>query len=144
MTKNLILGPILAYLALFVFKFHLYYQLDIVPIYHLMQFKGKLMYQTCEKGKKPSFGPDFDLFLQVLSLLVVRHCSELSLYAFSWKTNKRNLIKWQKTQFWARFWPMWPKFGSPIFFSKIQFHQSLDVMISYHHVQYKKKVRIQS
>ena len=26
-----------------------------------MQFKGKLMYQTCEKGKKPSFGPDFDL-----------------------------------------------------------------------------------
>ena len=27
-----------------------------------MQIKGKLMNQTWENGKKPSFGPDFDTF----------------------------------------------------------------------------------
>ena len=56
--------------------------------------KGKqLMNQTWEKGKKPNFVPDFGLlgqisarnlfifFLQVLPLLVVRHCSKLLPYA---------------------------------------------------------------
>ena len=27
-----------------------------------MQFKGKLITQTWENGKKPDFGPDFNLF----------------------------------------------------------------------------------
>ena len=31
-----------------------------------------------------------------------------------------------------------------IFFSKTWLRQSLDVMVSYHHVQYKKKLMIQS
>ena len=30
------------------------------------------------------------------------------------------------------------------FFSKIWLHQSLDIMVSYHHVQYQKKLKIQS
>ena len=33
--------------------------LDIVVSYQCMQFQGKLMNQTWENGKKPSFGPDF-------------------------------------------------------------------------------------
>ena len=40
---------------------------------------------------------------------------------------------------------IWPKFRSPNFFlSKIWLHQSLDIMVSYHHVQYQKKLMIQS
>ena len=39
-----------------------------------------------------------------------------------------------------------PSFGSPIFFlfSKIWLHQSLDIMVSYNHLQYQKKLMIQS
>ena len=58
-------------------------------------------------AKKPSFGPDFDLFgpnlpppklfLRVLALLVVRHCSKLSSYTIQRKTNEPNFGKWQKT-----------------------------------------------
>ena len=36
--------------------------LDIVASYHCMQFQGKLLNQTSENGKKPSFGSDFDPF----------------------------------------------------------------------------------
>ena len=36
--------------------------LDIVASYHCMQFQGKLMKQTWENRKKPSFGTDFDPF----------------------------------------------------------------------------------
>ena len=62
-----------------------------------MQFQGKLMNQTRENGKKPSFGPDFG--------------------------------------------PPGPKSRHQFFFffSKIWLHQSLDIMVSYHHVQYQKK-----
>ena len=40
-------------------EFYLYYMLYIVTSYHYMQFRGKLMNQTWENGKKPSFGPNF-------------------------------------------------------------------------------------
>ena len=33
-------------------KFHLFWYLDIVPKYHPMQFKQKLMNQTWENGEK--------------------------------------------------------------------------------------------
>ena len=33
--------------------------LDIVANYHCVQFQGKLMNQTSENGKKPSFEPNF-------------------------------------------------------------------------------------
>ena len=35
---------------------------DIVINYHCMQFQGKLMKQTWENGKKPSFEPNFGPF----------------------------------------------------------------------------------
>ena len=42
-------------------EFYLYL-LDIVPSYHPMQFKGKLMNQTRENKEKLNFGSDFGLF----------------------------------------------------------------------------------
>ena len=36
--------------------------LYIILSYHSMQFKGKLMNQTLENGKKASFGANFDPF----------------------------------------------------------------------------------
>ena len=74
--------------------------LDIVASYHCMQFRGKLINQTCENSKKPSFGPDFD--------------------------------------------PFGPNFSHQNLFSKIWLCQSLDIMVSYHRVQYQKKLMIES
>ena len=62
---------------------------------------------------------DPKLFSWILLLLDVRHYCKLSLHAISRKTNEPNLRKWQKTQFWAQFWPLWPKFGSQNFFPYI-------------------------
>ena len=77
--------------------------LEFVESYHCMLFQGKLMNQTWENGKKPScglnFGPNLvpqNFFSLVLSLLDVRNCWKLSLYAISRKTNKPNLRKWEK------------------------------------------------
>ena len=58
------------------------------------------MNQTCENGKKSSFGPKFGR--------------------------------------------SGPNSGRQIFFSKIWLRQSLDIMVSYHYVQYQKKLMIQS
>ena len=49
-----------------------------------------------------------------------------------------------KNLVFGRFWLIRPKFGPSIFFSKIWVRQSLDIMVSYHHVQYQKKLKIQS
>ena len=46
----------------FFLRVYLYYYLDIVPSYHRMQFKGKLIKQTWENGKKANFEPDFGPF----------------------------------------------------------------------------------
>ena len=42
-------------------EFYLY-QLDIVPRYHPIQFKGKLMNQPWENGEKPNFEPPLAQF----------------------------------------------------------------------------------
>ena len=39
-----------------------FYFMDIVASYDCMLFQGKLMNQTWENGKKPSFGTDFGPF----------------------------------------------------------------------------------
>ena len=103
--KNLILDPILVCLtqirALFFAGFNSSstYYLDIVPSYHLMRFKERLMNQTCKNVNKPYFWPDFgpDLVAWLLPLLDVRNCCKLLLYAMLRKTNERNLRKWKKT-----------------------------------------------
>ena len=45
----------------------------------------------------------------VISLLDVRHCCKLSLYAISRKTDNPNLRKWQKPIFRPNFGPFGPK-----------------------------------
>ena len=128
--------------------------LYIVGSYYCMHFQGKLMNQTCENGKKPSFCSDFGhfgpnmgpqiFFSRILLLLDVRHCCKSSLYAISRKTNEQNLENGKKnlvlclisaylTQTWIT---------NFFFFSKIWICQSLDIMVSYHHVQYQKKLII--
>ena len=74
-----------------------------------MIFQGKLMNETWENSKKPSFRPGFrsfvlnlpppppQFFSWVLPLLNVRHYCKLSFYAISRKTNEPNLRKWQQT-----------------------------------------------
>ena len=42
------------------------------------------------------------------------------------------------------FWHLWPKFRFFIFFSKLWLRQLLDIMVSYHHVQYQENLMIQS
>ena len=66
--KNLVSGLILAPLAQiwaqknFFCRLYLHQILDIVASYHCMQFQEKLMNQTLENHKKPSFRPNFGHF----------------------------------------------------------------------------------
>ena len=62
MAKTLISGP------KFFFREFYFYQLDIVPSYHPMQFKGKLMDQTWENGEEPNFWPVLARLSQIWSL----------------------------------------------------------------------------
>ena len=118
-----------------------------------MQFKGKLTKKTWKSCKKPNsssilaslaqiWAPNF--FLWVLPLLDVRHCISLSSYSISRNTYDPNSRKWRKTSFWAWFRFIGPKFGPPFLFFENLFRQSLDIMVSYHHVKYQKKLMIQS
>ena len=101
--------------------------LVIIASYCCMQSQRKLMNKTWENGKNPSFGPDFDpfgpnlgskfFFWWILPLLNVRHCSKLSLYAISRKTNEPNLRKWQKNP--PSFWPDFGHFGPQKCFSLV-------------------------
>ena len=82
----------------------------------------------------PKFGPP-KFFSWVLPLLHVSHCRKLSSYAISKKTYDPNSRKWRKTLFWTR----WIQICAANFFSRIWLRQSLDIMVSYHHVEYQKK-----
>ena len=68
--------------------------LDIVANYHCVQFQGKLMNQTSENGKKPSFGPNFgpfgpnrgsNYFFFNMALSVTRYHGSLLSYTISKK-----------------------------------------------------------
>ena len=49
-------------------------------------------------------------------------------------------MKWRKTHFGHDLGPLGPKSGHQnFFFSKTLLHQSLDIMVNYHHVQYPEK-----
>ena len=112
------------------------------------------MNQTWENGKKPSFGNDFGTFGPNLSLQIffswilplqdMTNCFSLLLYAFSrklmsqtWK-NGKNLVLGPISAHLAQI--RTTKFS---FFKKIWLRQSLDIMVSYHHVQYQKKLMIE-
>ena len=93
--------------------------IDIVPSYHSMQFKRKLMNQTLENSNKSNFGPKFRpkiFFSWVWPLLDVRHCRKLLSNSISCKTYDPNSRKWWKTLIWAWFRPVETKFGPPYLF----------------------------
>ena len=65
MAKNLVLGPVLGQIwspKIIFCGFYVDYMLEIVASYNCIQFQEKLMNQTWENGKKPSFKPDFGPF----------------------------------------------------------------------------------
>ena len=80
--------------------------------------------------------------IPVLLLLDVRYFSKLSFYAISMNTNKPNLRNWQKNLVSD---PILAQICATKFKKKKKWlRQSLKIMVSYHHVQYQKKLIIQS
>ena len=119
-----------------------------------MQFKGKLKSQTWENYRRPNFRPVFDPFgpqniSWVFPPLDIRHYSELSLYVISkehvWfklkKMVKKLILSLKKAH---RDQIRVANFFFFFYFSKISLRQSLDIMVSFHHVIYQKKLMIQS
>ena len=99
MLENLISVLIWALLALIWptrFLLEVSALLDIVSSSNPMQYQENLMMQTGGNGKKSKFWVQFWVPKNVfgaLPLLVVKHCSKLSNYAISRKSNKPNLRK---------------------------------------------------
>ena len=170
MAKNLISGPIFARLAQ-MWGFHFFFLgftrtrcQTLLQAIIVLNFKESLWSKHKKMVKNLSFGliyvrrivislffcktSNYTLFQKTfswfLSLLDVRHCRKLSLYAFSRKTYDSNSIKRQETLFWAWLSAVGPKFGLPTSFSKYWLWQLLDIMVSYYHIQYQKKLMIQS
>ena len=91
-------------------------------------------------ARLPNFGSS-----KKFSWILPHGCYKLSFYTISRTTNDPNSRKWQKTSFRAWFRPVGPKLEPSGFFSqKIWLCQSLDIMVTYHNVQYQKKLMIQS
>ena len=93
MAKNLILDPILTEL-IYIWARHCC-KLSLYAI------SRKIMNQTQENDKKPSWDPQF--FSWILPLLNVRHCCKLSLYVILRKPNETNLRKGKKPSFRTNF-----------------------------------------
>ena len=110
-----------------------------------MLFLGKLMKQTWNNGKKPSFRPDFcpfwpkfglqKTFLWVLLLLDVWNCYILSWHAMSREINEPNLRKWQKTSFGSDFSLFGPNLGPKITFRQFYLYYMFNIVASYHCMQ---------
>ena len=92
----------------------------------------------------PNLGPknfrDF-YFQQKLDIVASNHCMQFQgrLMNQTWENGKKPSVG-------SGFGPFGPNLGYQFFFffSKIWLRQSLDIMVSYHHVQYQKKLMIQS
>ena len=82
----------------------------------------------------------------ILDIVASYHCMQ-----FQGKLTNQTWENGKKPSFWPDFGPFDPNFGCQIFFfffffffSEIWLGQSLDIMFSYHHVQYQKKLTLQS
>ena len=121
--------------------------LSIAGSYNCVQFQGKLTTQTWENGNY--FGPygrnlGTKLFSWILTLLHVTHCRKLSLYAISRNTNQPNLTKWQNSSFRINFGPFRPNLGPKNFFHRFYLYFMLDIVASYHCLQFQRKVMNQT
>ena len=127
---------------------------QVVPRYHPLQFKGRVMNQNWKNGKKKfilglilaGFDPNFvpKIFSWVLPLLDIRYCCQLLLYTISRKTYEANLRKWQKPSFGPNFGPFGPNSSRQFFFRKsgcFSHYISLSVINMYY---IRKKLMIQS
>ena len=94
-------------------------------------------------GKKTLFGP-LKFFWWVVPLLGLIHCCKLSLYAISRKTNESNLRKWQKNLVLGPIWNLQPKFGLQTFFCGWYLYKMLEVVASYHCMQFHRKLMNQT
>ena len=83
-------------------------------------------------------------FSWILSLLHVRCCCKLSLYAISRKINELNLRKWQKTQFPDRFCPFEPNVPPRFLFHRFYTNCMSDIVASYHCMQFQRKLMNQT
>ena len=111
------------------------------------------MNHTCENGKEPNFWPNFgtcspNLGPQIFSVgFTSTRCQKLLQAIIVCDLRKNNDPKsknGEKPHFGFDLPTFGPNSGRQIFFffffsSKIWLRQSLDIMVSYHHVQYKKK-----
>ena len=107
------------------------------------------MNQTRENGEKPNFGPDFgpfspnlisQFFFVIFTSTKCQRLSQATSYLISRETYDPHSRK-------HRFGPYLGPLGSNSgrhFFSKIWLGQLLDIMVSYHHAQYQKKLMNQS
>ena len=130
MSKSLVSGPILAQTCLPSQKpfFRVLLLQNITHCCKLSLYVISRKANEANLRKQPNptfqmqFWPKFVLsspqkkLFGVLYLQDFMHCYKLSFYAISRKTNETNLRKWQKTQFWDRFWNLRPKCWLQTFF----------------------------
>ena len=77
---------------------------------------------------------------QVLPLLVVRHCSRLSFYGISRKTNEPNIKQLAKNLNLGLILTHLAKFGPPNYSCGFYLYLLLDTIPSYHSMQFKGKL----
>ena len=95
-------------------------ELDIVPSYHLRHFTETVINQTSENDKKTNFGPDFGLFWAAFGLPNFFFVNFGSFEIFSQNLDSKN------------------------FFYEFYFHYMLDIIATYHCIQFQGKLKNQT
>ena len=75
----------------------------------------------------------------MLDIVAIYYCMQ-----FQGKSMIQTQENCEKRHFGPDLGPLGPNMGHQNFFSKIWLHHSLDIMVSYYHVKYQKKLKIQS
>ena len=131
--KKLISDPILESHILFC-DFYLYQQLYIVP--NLRNWVENLIWIAWPKFGPPNFLCGVYLY-QMLDNITSYHCMQ-----FQEKRIIRSQENDKKPHFGPDLGPLDPNTDRQIVFKKMQLRQSLDIMVSYHHIKYQRKLRI--
>ena len=109
-----------------------------------MQFKRKLINQTCKNGKKPNFGSDFGLFWPKFDLktffvgFTSSSCYTL-LQAITVCNVKENWLT--RLEKMAKNLVFWPKFGPQrFFFHEFYIWKMLEIVANYHWMLFQGKL----
>ena len=118
--------------------------LYIVASYHFMQFEEKINEPNLRKFWPlwRKFGPQYffhGFYHYYILDFASYHCVKLQgkLMSQTWENGKTPSL-------WPDFGPFDSNSERQLFFSKTWLRQRLDIMVSYHHVQYQKKLMIRS